>query len=298
MASTHPLKAAVSAVVFGLAAVTLTACGGGSDDDAPVATAPAPDPIPLNPPSPVPGATDVPSAATLCATQGVIPRLRNAAVCDQPERSPVVALGIQQRSGAVSQCSGVVVSARQVLTAAHCLSGVFPQAVWVTLWKNGAVSELLNATRWVVHPSYQPTPEALYNDVAVLSFGRDLPNPPMPVLTSGTVTVGQRVYLSGWGNRPGDASAAEGLGVGYANIGFVNDTHVGFVYDGLTSNTCGGDSGGPLYVLKDGQPAVVGLTSSGTSATCSKGDRSLFTRLLQSSNLAFLKQEAPQMAQR
>lgn len=255
----------------------LTACGGGGGDDG---VGPVPD-----------DTLAVPTPAMLCGTLGVTPRIRNGTVCAQPERSPVVPLFVTDTWGGVGLCSGTVVGPRQVMTAAHCLSsGV--RAVSVPLWDNDQVSDVMLASRWVVHPGFRTESTGYFNDVAVVTFAADLPNPSMALLTSAAPAAGQRVYLAGWGEPPVD------LAVGYAVLSVVRDAQIGYVYDGVTSNTCIGDSGGPAFRMVNGQPAVVGITSTGTEPSCLQGDEALFTRIQSSSVLSFLRREVTGLKER
>lgn len=248
----------VGTVVF-----VLTACGGGDNGQADA----------------------VPSAAQLCATIGVVPRILNGTVCITPERSPVVQLYVS-KSGSMFMdlCSGTVVGPRQVLTAAHCLSSS-TVAVSTPLWENGLDVGRLMASSWVVHPHFRIEPTGFINDAAVVTFEVDLPNPSLPLLTGEPTVLGHRVYLAGWGAPVLD------FAVGYADLSIVNATHIGYVYGNTASNTCSGDSGGPMYRVVNGQPAVIGITSTGTLDDCGEGDRPLFTNLQSEPVLGFLREE-------
>lgn len=272
-AAAWPTRAVRGAWVgWGLAA--LAACGGGGDE------------------ADEGRAAAVPTAAQLCATVGVSPRIRNGAACAQPERSPVVALFVlEQGATRPGLCSGTVVGPRQVLTAAHCLPSR-TRAVELPRWENGAIVGAVTASRWVVHPGYRVESTGFFNDAAVVTFDEDLPHPRLPVLTGEATTVGQRVYVAGWGAPVLD------LAVGYADLGIVNTSHIGYVYDGVASNTCSGDSGGPAYRVVQGQPALVGITSTGTAPDCGPGDRSLYTNLQAEAVLGFLRAEVVGLQER
>ena len=257
-------RVGLARLAVGALVLAVAACGGGDDTDVDLPEA-------------------VPSAAQLCNSIGVLPRIRNGTVCTQPERAPVVPLFVSsQGSTKPDLCSGTVVGPRQVLTAAHCLSSR-TRMVELPLWENGTIVRTMVASRWVVHPAYRVESSGFVNDAAVVTFDVDLPNPQLPLLTSQAVVPGQRIYLAGWGLPVFD------LVVGYADVGIVNATHFGYVYDGVTSNTCSGDSGGPAYRLAYGQPALVGITSTGTTSDCNTGDRSMFTHLQSPAVLNFVR---------
>lgn len=250
------------ALAVGLA---VAACGGGSDADT------------------------LPSAAELCSSIGLQPKVLNGADCGQPERSPVILLNVVSRSGTAAVCSGTLITPNKILTAAHCL----PEGTSHVLagrWDADGTVVGVRASGWAVHPDYSAGTTALVNDAAVVVLPSGLPNPTMGVLVSEATSVGQSVFVSGWG-APGFE-----LAVGFARLTKVNDTSVGYTYTGDLSNTCNGDSGGPAYRAVGDRQAVVGITSSGTVTDCGEGDDSLFTNVQGASVINFIRSQAPEAA--
>jgi secreted trypsin-like serine protease len=231
----------------------------------------------------------LPNPAELCGSIGLQPKVVNGANCGQPERSPVILLNIQSSSGATSVCSGTLITANKILTAAHCLPAG-TKRVLAGRWNADGTVVGVAASRWVSHPDFSRDPTLLSNDAAVVFLSSGLPNPTMGVLVSEATAAGQGVNIAGWG-APGFE-----LAVGYAKITQVNATSVGYVYDGKLSNTCSGDSGGPAYRTVGGRQGVVGITSSGTVAGCGAGDESLFTNVQGPSVINFIRAHAPEAA--
>lgn len=247
-------------------ALLVSACGGGGSDVA------------------------LPSATELCASQGLQPKIANGANCANPSQSPVILLYMVTGSGAY-QCSGVLVTPTTVLTAAHCLRAGTSRVVAAKWDAKGGVTGV-SARSWVSHPGFSEAGSVGYvNDIGVVKLASALPNPTMPLLVSQRSSVGNQVYLSGWGDPGGD------LAVGYAQLNVVNEAQIGFTYTGKLSNSCPGDSGGPVYRPVNGRQGVVGLTSTGTTEGCAEGDHSLFTNTQSPSVLEFIHTQAPGAAE-
>lgn len=256
-------KGWMATVAAAATAVLLTACGGGDD-------------------------ASLPSAESMCGSMGLQPKVLNGANCGTPERSSVILLNMATSSG-TALCSGTLVTPTKIVTAAHCLPAG-TRRVLAGLWRADGSVVGVPASRWAVHPQYQRGSNALVNDAAVIVLQQALPNPTMPVLLSQPSAPGQPVYVSGWGAPGFD------LAVGFATLTTVNENSIGYTYSGELSNTCSGDSGGPAYRLMNGQPALIGITSSGTVSDCGKGDGSLFTNVQGPSVINFIRSQAPEAA--
>lgn len=249
-------------LVAGLSVLVLSACGGSDDEPA--------------------------SPQVLCNSIGTQPRIFNGTACGQPEQSSVILLEVVTGSG-VARCSGTLVTSTKILTAAHCLPPDTSRVLAGAWSANGSVVGIA-ASGWAVHPQFQRSPSRLENDVAVVFLSSPLPNSTMGILVSDASAAGQSVFIAGWGLPGFD------LVVGEAELGLVNDVSVGFTYTGELANTCSGDSGGPAFRTVGGRSGVVGITSSGTAASCGAGDRSLFTNVQGGAVINFIRSQAPDAA--
>lgn len=265
-----------------LMVVFLSACGGGSDD----------------PPVVDDGAS---SPEVRCGTLGLTPKIFNGTECADSAGSPVVPLVILSASDTerAGLCSGTVLSPTRVLTAAHCIPDD-ASAIWI--W---GADGYVQASAWVSHPAFRIEVTGFFNDAAVVTVSAPLRNASMALLLGEPAAVGQPVFIAGWGQTDSagtlafdpDPSSLANLGdlvIGNATLSIVNPDHVGFTFTGTDSNTCPGDSGGPLYRDVEGRMGLLGITSTGTAATCGDTDRSLFTNIQTSRVLDFIRAEAPE----
>ena len=247
------------AVAFSLGAM-LVACGGGESS------------------------ATLPSAQELCSSAGATAKVYNGAECTELEGTPVVRLSISRADGNYS-CTGTVIAPTSVLTAGHCLEGA--TSVVVTAYI-GSQGYLYPARSWSVHPDFAEAGNgAIRYDAAVLTTRKTLPNPPMALLTSSATSAGQSVFIAGWG------APTYTLTVGAAEIDSVGDVTVSFKYDGQLSDTCVGDSGGPMYRVLNGKAGVVGITSYGLVSSCGGNGQSVYANTQNASILSFIRSKAP-----
>ncbi|MEZ5665090.1 MAG: trypsin-like serine protease [Burkholderiaceae bacterium] len=250
--------------VAALAAALVSACGGGG------------------------GGGDLSSPTARCGSLGLSPKIYNGTECEYSPSSPVVPVLVQNRSGQIGLCSGTVLSPSRVLTAAHCLGADIRRVAVPVLLSDGTTADVL-ASSWAVHPEFATDADGFYNDAAVVTLSGPLPNPNMALLISQPAAVGQKVFLAGWGDPVYDIVA------GNATLTVVSADHVGYTFTGTDSNTCRGDSGGPMYRTVNGRPGILGITSTGTATTCGDRDRALFTNVQSLKVLNFIRAQAPEV---
>ncbi len=183
-------------------------------------------------------------------------------------------------TNATPWCSGTLIGCETFLVASHCVSDAVPSHFWVYL-QHAGVFAVTSVTR---HPDYTSAGFPL-SDVAVLKLNgwvtgidpaaltQTDPAPLIP-LTGTIVGFGQS---SGVANDYGlkrygavqTASCPLGLPNGITDAEAVCWTFSGPLGPaGSNSNTCNGDSGGPLFVDVGAGPVVAGVTSGGTSFDC------------------------------
>lgn len=187
-----------------------------------------------------------------------------------------------------SFCTGTIVNARTIVTAAHCLQGFDPESrqklpgyilpevsdfVVYFGTKVARAGSWVRAAKVVPHPDWDPnqtlspTPSSAPNDIGVIVLSEDIPNSHRPVAiadSSVNLTQNQETFLAGFGvtrNRnTNDTGILRQVTTPLTKAeGNIKRFTVGQFFRGA----CAGDSGGPAYIKVNGELQVAGATSTG-----------------------------------
>lgn len=220
---------------------------------------------------------------------GSAPRVTNG--LSTQSRPTTAALLVSEGINHRQICSATLIGCHTVLTAAHCVCNGYsirscgtpkPGVFSVYLPNVGIVK--VSAIK--VHPEYDFGDRG---DIAVLTLAADIDGvTPTPINTGGRVAFGSEVEIVGYGITQGGAADSGLLRRGFAESAdcrdVVNpDAHVCWNFvapmaaPGTDSNTCNGDSGGPLFADLGEGTTVVGVTSGGASPNCLPADLSYDT---------------------
>lgn len=165
-------------------------------------------------------------------------------------------------------CTGTLVAPRVVLTAAHCVENTeAPQLLSVVFAAEAGLapaSQRVRAVAGRLHPDWRSGE----NDIGALILAEDAPVAPVPLAGAALPgdAVGRMVRVVGFGAD--DAGHTGSRRSGTARVtGVERET---FSIAAAPGMSCGGDSGGPVFLEADGAERLVGVTSFGDLA-CTSG---------------------------
>lgn len=171
------------------------------------------------------------------------------------------------------RCSGVVVSPRVVLTAAHCLVDLRDtDTVRVAYGSQDGEYPEIDAVEFGSYPTYDSNPQ--HQDIhdygyVLLATDFTVPGGYVPMITTQdewdeAMVEGRAVILVGWGETGGGITTSGTKRKVTTTIRRFSAAGLEFFAGGDQQDTCGGDSGGPAYVrMDDGTLRVAGITSRG-----------------------------------
>ncbi|XP_072949846.1 transmembrane protease serine 9-like [Epargyreus clarus] len=199
-----------------------------------------------------------------------------------------------------SVCTATVVSPKNLVLAARCWDdGV--EAVLrfiVTVGSNRLFSggHRVETTNVITHPDWNPS--TLENDIAFITLANALPFSDkiqpiaLPTNYLDEDFVGETAIALGFGKTDDDQVGVSVLQVvNQVDLTVISTEACQAVYGTWAQDTnictdgtdgvgiCGGDIGGPLYVVRDETPVLVGVASFFASTGCQSGHPSAFTRV-------------------
>lgn len=204
------------------------------------------------------------------------------------EQQQVVSLQYTSGNGIYHFCGASVIAPRWLLTAAHCINangidanrdGLLDQAIAAFVGQSDLAlshqaKHRVDVAAIVIHPAFDAY--TLANDIALLYLAEPLTTAPMLIGSEAISTLaeaGSQYRVLGWGatDEAGELfpTLLQQIELEHATCQY-NDVpqHV-FCAGGIRlQDACFGDSGGPAYVLQQGQWLQYGIVSFGAAGSC------------------------------
>jgi len=262
---------------------------------------PPPTPPPPPPPSPPPAPVPSPPTSLTCKCGRIVSsKIVGGEETDINEYPWQVAL-VNVRGNTNSPfCGGTLLSARTVLTAAHCFKNANEIQVILGKHYTGYGGLRVGVTKFVKHPLYSSGSQD--NDFAIITLNRDveftnkikpvcLPQKSAEVNDRGEKYEGVLATVTGWGTT--SSGGAQPLNLNKVEVTTMPNSQCispNTVYNSnqVTSSmicaskpgkdSCQGDSGGPLITKNGGYYSIIGVVSWGYGCA-QKGAPGVYSRV-------------------
>jgi V8-like Glu-specific endopeptidase len=179
-----------------------------------------------------------------------------------PIAKVIVHIILQFPNGDLGNCTGTIISPKLILTAAHCFSSQSDGRVEASRIVLADGTEAKPAGIFV-HPEYDFTKRYDRFDIALLQFeGVEVKKTAILPKAGEVAKPSFKTFVAGFGRTVADQTSDSQLNklpAKIVNTEFTRSEQI--VFNGETTGTCFGDSGGPFYMVKRGTVKVFSVLS-------------------------------------
>jgi len=210
------------------------------------------------------------------------PRIVNGTATESYETTGALLVGSNPGS-AITNCSGTLIGCETFLTAAHCVcngdgsdcqspNDPNPSSLLVYFQHAG----FFTIDSIIVHPDFAFP----FADLAVIKLAAPVDGISPTAINKTQAPIPSAGTIAGFGRTGGNSSNSD---FGIKRVGDITSTNcneysdtdlICWSFSGVESNTCNGDSGGPLFMDFGLGDVLAGVTSGGENGTCLPNDHS------------------------
>lgn len=219
-------------------------------------------------------------------------KILNGVKCNNLSESVVGKILININNENEGMCSGILIAPNVFLSAAHC----FDDGDKIKSVKVSFAGKKYNATKWYVNPAYNGDSEK--GDISLIYIKEVAPYSPFKLVSKNYKPSKNEISVMIGHGIANFNPYIVGFYGGFATISKTTQSGIYIAYSSKfgESNTCNGDSGGPLAVYEDGSWRLFGTTSYGDDDYCgyySKAENSWWSRINSKENIEFLEDHIP-----
>ncbi len=191
----------------------------------------------------------------------------------------------------LGSCTGTVIDGHTVLSAAHCFAND-DGTIDVASVEVQTGTQIIDSQTFYVHPLYDPYSEqSESHDFSIIKLPEEADATPFPMHFTADLQYDEILAISGYGlDSEGNSDVLKG---GFMKVYTAEPSRIQARYlPGSGSNTCNGDSGGPVAVYRSGIWKLVGATSNGDNGSCGvngNSDLSRWGAIADSNNRSFIE---------